>query len=73
MLIGEVESWCVVEKADPFGNQTKKFRIHVTYSTGKTKLLTMAFLDREHLDRYIARFHPELIGKETPVTGPTQP
>jgi hypothetical protein len=33
----------------------------------------MAFLDREHLDRYIARFHPELIGKETPVTGPTQP
>ena len=73
MLSAEVGTWCVVEKADPFSNQSKKLRIHVTYLTGRTKLLTMAFRDRENLDRYVARFHPELIGKETPVTGPTQP
>jgi len=39
----------------------------VIYLNGKTRMLSMAFLDRHHLDRYVSRFHPELIGKETPV------
>ncbi len=71
----EVATWSVVEKADPFANQSKRLRIHVIYLNGKTRLLNMAFLDRVGLDRYIFRFHPELIGKESPVTkgGPTQP
>jgi hypothetical protein len=60
----EVATWSVVEKADPFGNQSKRFRIQVIYLNGKTRMLSMAFLDRHHLDRYVSRFHPELIGKE---------
>jgi hypothetical protein len=63
----EVATWSVVEKADPFGNQSKRFRIQVIYLNGKTRMLSMAFLDRHHLDRYVSRFHPELIGKETPA------
>ncbi len=64
-----------MEKVDPFGNPSKRLRVHVIYLNGKTRLLNRAFLDRAGLDRYISRFHPELIGKELPVTegGPTQP
>ena len=74
MRDSEVATWSVVEKVDPFANQSKRFRIQVIYLNGKTRLLNMAFLDRVSLDRYISRFHRELIGKEEPVTeiGPTQ-
>jgi hypothetical protein len=59
-----VESWRVVQKSLPYGDPLKVLRIEVKYASGLVKTLSVAFKNREELDNYLNRFHPEFSGKE---------
>jgi hypothetical protein len=58
-----VQSWEVVER-ESTKSPPKRLRISVTYESGLVRLLHPSFADREALDKYVARFHPDYIAKE---------
>ena len=59
-----VSGWAVVELPHAFAGSPTKLRLQVTYSTGIVRILAPAFNNRAGLDRYVARFLPDLVGKE---------
>jgi hypothetical protein len=54
----------VLHKPAPFGDPLKILRIQVTYLNGTLRMLAASFRNRAELDNYVARFHPEFVGKE---------
>ena len=59
-----IESWRVLHKPAPYGDPLKVLRIEVTYLTGLVKILSVSFKNRQELDNYVNRFHPEFSEKE---------
>ena len=59
-----VTSWEVIEQPHPYGDPTNRLRLSVTYPNGKVRILAPAFRDRAELDKYVARFHFDFVGKE---------
>jgi hypothetical protein len=64
----ETASWEVIDRPQPFA---KRLRLQVTYTDGTVRILRPAFSDRTHLDKYVARWHPDFAGKEMIRSEPT--
>jgi hypothetical protein len=47
------------------GDPLKVLRIEVKYRGGQTKTMPVSFRTRTDLEKYVNRFHPEFLGKET--------
>jgi hypothetical protein len=68
-----VSHWRAVTTLNPFAGGPTKLRLEVTQPDGRVRLLAPAFESRALLDKYVARFLPDLLGKESPVLHPDKP
>ena len=59
-----VVSWEVVQTPKPLNQEDTCLRLCITYASGGPRMLRPFFRDRQQLETYIGRFHPELAGKE---------